>query len=136
MALEKGAEVRTVAQRGEPFGVTRLAFLDAVRAVAALFVVLEHVGELFPTVRAVLIHDMNLGRAGVFSFFIVSGFVIPFSLERSNSLRKFWINRIFRLYPIYWGSLAAACLVYAVLPAPVRITFPSSTVCPSVLRRT
>lgn len=108
----------------EPFGVTRFAFLDAVRAVAALAVVMEHVGELFPTARHFLLSSMNLGRAGVFAFFIVSGFVIPFSLERSNDLRKFWINRFFRLYPLYWVSLLAACVVYALLPLSVKSSMP------------
>jgi peptidoglycan/LPS O-acetylase OafA/YrhL len=104
--------------------VGRFAFLDAVRAVAAIAVVCEHVGEIFPSAHRWLVTDFNPGRAGVFAFFIVSGFVIPFSLERSNDLRKFWINRIFRLYPLYWSSLIAACLIYAVLPAKVSASFP------------
>ena len=43
--------------------------------------------------------------AAVAAFFIVSGFVIPYSLERVNSLRIFWTSRFFRLYPLYWFSL-------------------------------
>jgi peptidoglycan/LPS O-acetylase OafA/YrhL len=98
--------------------VTRFAFLDAVRAIAALAVVCEHVGEIFPATRHFFLTEFNPGRAGVFAFFIVSGFVIPFSLERSNDLRKFWVNRFFRLYPLYWASLLAAVLIYWLLPRP------------------
>ena len=107
-----------------PTAIGRFAFLDAVRAVAAFAVVLEHVGEIFPATREWLITDFSPGRAGVFAFFIVSGFVIPFSLERSNNLVKFWINRFFRLYPLYWSSLIAACVVYAILPKAVSHSFP------------
>ena len=51
-------------------------------------------------------HNFNMGTFGVVCFFIVSGFVIPYSLERGNSVRKFWISRVFRLFPAYWASLA------------------------------
>src|SRR5205823_13396422 len=39
---------------------------------------------------------------------LCSGFIIPASLERHGSLRAFWLNRFFRLYPRYWFSLVAA----------------------------
>lgn len=39
--------------------------------------------------------------AGVVAFFLVSGYVIPFSLERLGRLDKFWIGRGFRLFPLY-----------------------------------
>jgi peptidoglycan/LPS O-acetylase OafA/YrhL len=47
----------------------------------------------------------ELGNFGVVLFFLISGFVIPISLERS-ALRQFWLRRLFRLYPLYWFSIA------------------------------
>lgn len=85
----------------------RLSFLDALRGLAALAVVIQH--SLEQTVRGFTdwaVHNFNLGTFGVVSFFIVSGFVIPYSLERSNDARKFWVSRFFRLFPAYWTSLA------------------------------
>lgn len=39
-------------------------------------------------------------------FFIISGFIIPFSFRRENGgVKAFFISRFFRLYPGYWFSL-------------------------------
>jgi peptidoglycan/LPS O-acetylase OafA/YrhL len=48
---------------------------------------------------------LSPGRVGVVAFFLVSGYVIPLSLER-QSQRTFWVRRFFRLYPVYWLALA------------------------------
>ena len=54
----------------------------------------------------------DLGKVGVALFFFVSGFVIPFSLFRPEApLQNFAISRFFRLYPIYWVSLAVMLLL-------------------------
>jgi peptidoglycan/LPS O-acetylase OafA/YrhL len=105
----------------------RLAFLDAVRGIAALAVAAGHAADLFwPTFRR-WSHDwFSPGRAGVCAFFLVSGFVIPLSLERGEDdgrprlavLRDFAISRSCRLYPMYWVSLALALLLFMLgLPA-------------------
>jgi peptidoglycan/LPS O-acetylase OafA/YrhL len=39
-------------------------------------------------------------------FFLCSGFILPVSLERQGSLGRFWVRRFFRLYPMYWISVA------------------------------
>lgn len=49
---------------------------------------------------------MLLGKVSIVWFFLVSGFVIPFSLFKYKfPIRSFLISRFFRLYPIYWFSL-------------------------------
>jgi len=80
---------------------SRIDFIDAVRGIAALLVLVMHLISFnFPQHHA-LTHDyLRLGTIGVAAFFLVSGFVIPMTLER-NGQRRFWINRIFRLYPLY-----------------------------------
>ncbi|GAB1695029.1 hypothetical protein KRM28CT15_68320 [Krasilnikovia sp. M28-CT-15] len=72
------------------------------RAVAALLVVYAHLSRyLFRDVRAVSGEWLHAGTAGVMLFFLVSGYIIPASLERHGSLRSFWISRAFRLLPLY-----------------------------------
>jgi peptidoglycan/LPS O-acetylase OafA/YrhL len=44
------------------------------------------------------------GAFAVLLFFLVSGFVIPFSLA-SRDLKRFGIRRFFRLYPVLWVCL-------------------------------
>ena len=97
----------------------RLEFLDALRGIAVCLVLVQHIGELtFPDVARFSLQGVNLGQLGVMVFFLCSGFIIPVSLERGGSgtgrraaLAAFWRSRAFRLYPLYWGSLAAAALL-------------------------
>lgn len=86
----------------------RLAWLDALRGLGAMAVVAEHMTPWFlPSVRPQWFH---LGVYGIFVFFLVSGYIIPASLERHGDVRSFWISRLFRLYPLY---LAVGLLVVA-----------------------
>jgi peptidoglycan/LPS O-acetylase OafA/YrhL len=101
---------RTGGARGQ-----RLLWLDALRGLAALVVVFEHLLDaLLPEVRRSVSPWFDFGRYGVFVFFIVSGYVVPASLERRGSLREFWIGRVFRLYPL-WALAAALGLVFALV---------------------
>jgi len=59
----------------------------------------EEIGDFF-----------KYGIFGVHLFFIISGFVIPLSIE-NGSVRKFIISRITRLYPAYWFCVIFTFLV-------------------------
>lgn len=43
---------------------------------------------------------------GVVLFLVISGCIIPVSLERGGSNARFWLRRFFRLFPAYWLSIA------------------------------
>lgn len=81
----------------------RLLFIDSIRGIAAVLVLFQHSYEFFFRDQvAEFGHSVfHFGQAGVVAFFLVSGFIIPFSLERSSSLTSFFIHRIFRIYPLY-----------------------------------
>ncbi|MEU9885037.1 acyltransferase [Sphaerisporangium sp. NPDC051011] len=98
----------------------RLAWLDALRGVGAVAVLAEHLLPwVVPSLRP---YWFNLGLYGVLVFFLVSGYIIPTSLERRGDVRAFWIGRGFRLYPLY---LAVIGLVLAMSPwLGVRETVP------------
>ncbi|WP_372506456.1 acyltransferase family protein [Actinomadura madurae] len=87
----------------------RMSWLDALRGLAAMVVVFEHsLDVLLPEVRRGASPWFDFGRYGVFVFFLVSGYVVPFSLERRGSVRHFWAGRVFRLYPAWFVSAALA----------------------------
>ncbi len=91
----------------------RLAWLDALRGFAALCVVFDHGSTLLlRPARDVLYQWLNLGQYGVFVFFLVSGYIVPASLERKGSLSAFWTSRAFRLYPLYAVALGLAAVAY------------------------
>ncbi|MEU4623771.1 acyltransferase [Actinoplanes sp. NPDC023801] len=93
----------------------RMAWLDALRGFAAVVVALFH---LSPYVigrdnHLRIYEHFDLGKYGVLLFFLVSGYVIPMSLERHGSLRRFWVGRLFRIYPAYLFTVAVVVLLVA-----------------------
>ncbi|MFC0549546.1 acyltransferase family protein [Planotetraspora thailandica] len=99
---------------------TRLAWLDALRGIGAMAVVCEHMLPwLMPALRP---YWFNLGMYGVLVFFLVSGYIIPASLEHRGDVRSFWISRIFRLYPLY--LLVIVVVLVLAIWFPVREQVP------------
>lgn len=99
----------------------KVIFADQLRAVAVMLVVCVHwtavfwfsreavsiytfseqtSGERSYLVDWIMPPTFNYGPFGVAIFFLISGFVIPFSLKRTRSL-QFLILRAFRIYPAY-----------------------------------
>jgi len=69
---------------------------------------------IFSPLRGPLSHWTALGQYGVFLFFLVSGYIVPASLERKGDVRAFWVSRAFRLYPVYLlASVALLVLSWA-----------------------
>ncbi|TWI47269.1 peptidoglycan/LPS O-acetylase OafA/YrhL [Pseudomonas duriflava] len=86
--------------------MNRLDYIDALRGIAALLVVFQHLFVPLLGEYWVLEHLIDPGKLGVLWFFMISGFVIPFSLKHQPSaVRRFLVSRFFRLYPAYWLSL-------------------------------
>lgn len=106
------AEMSQSSLRQTPVPV-RLAWLDLLRGLAAIVVALHHATYYFtPNMRAHMVDLFDPGLYGVLVFFLVSGYIVPASLERHGRVRGFWISRLTRIYPL----LLVACALY-VLPA-------------------
>ena len=91
----------------------RMAWLDALRGIAALAVVYDHLSQavLRPS-RPHVLTWIDPGEYGVFVFFLISGYIVPASLERKGSIRTFWVSRLFRLYPMYLVAIALVLLLW------------------------
>jgi peptidoglycan/LPS O-acetylase OafA/YrhL len=90
-------------------GKERLLELDAFRGIAALAVVLFHYTTRFEQIFSIqgsMPFTVPLGYFGVNFFFIISGFVILMTVERSATLRQFVLSRFSRLYPVYWLAVS------------------------------
>lgn len=99
----------------------RIHGLDALRGVAAVAVLLFHYttrydvkyGHVSPPLVSV-----PLGFRGVDLFFILSGFVIFMTLDRTRRALDFVVSRFSRLFPAFWVSVAATYLVVTLFGLP------------------
>jgi peptidoglycan/LPS O-acetylase OafA/YrhL len=93
---------------------TRLETIDILRGFASLSVVIFHSTSQFPAGIAKEIS--TYGALGVQVFFVISGFILPYSLDRAgytiSSFFRFVARRIMRLDPPYFASLAITILLF------------------------
>jgi peptidoglycan/LPS O-acetylase OafA/YrhL len=106
----------------------RIGVVNALRAFAAIFVAWGH----FVTGHGEYLGlSGKYGHLGVDIFFVISGFVIPWSLYRARyTLRdypRFLLKRNVRLYPPYVASIAVTIVATNFIMEPV-LHFPRLTV--------
>ncbi|MFN8348217.1 MAG: acyltransferase [Spirosomataceae bacterium] len=88
----------------------RLATLDTFRGIAALAVVLFHL----MLHQAEAPFQLGWGATGVDLFFIISGFVIFLTLNKTTSALDFVMARFSRLYPVYWTAVTLTAVFMVV----------------------
>ncbi|MFH0130738.1 acyltransferase family protein [Variovorax sp. VaC1] len=109
----------------------KFAFANQLRGLAVLLVVIAHYSGTYWGARElvsmfifappaegpasivgqyIMPPTVNYGAFGVAIFFLISGFVIPFSLEKLGA-RRFLVARLLRIYPTYWVASAAVLFV-------------------------
>ena len=103
----------------------KIVFANQLRGLAVLSVIVAHYLGVYWFARDVVAHTIgapvveggaprifpyvffaptfNYGPFGVAVFFLISGFVIPFSLEKLGRL-KFLVARLCRIFPTYWTA--------------------------------
>jgi len=99
-------------------GTEREPELDALRGMAALFVVLFHYAGL----AKIDLPFFKLGVTGVDLFFLISGYVIFLTLNKITKAKEFIITRFLRLFPTYLLIMTVTLLVIYFLSFP---SFPS-----------
>lgn len=103
-----------------PLNQSRLRYIDTLRGIAALLVVWFHSASTFAMTSEATrqsggwlyaaVSDFDIGHTGVVVFFLISGFVIPFSIRPTSAapVASFAIRRLLRIYPAYWLSVPLA----------------------------
>ncbi|MFY0628601.1 MAG: acyltransferase [Reichenbachiella sp.] len=92
--------------------------IDLLRGVAALSVVIFHYGTItLPTLQPNDFHTiLNFGKYGVQVFFVISGFVIPYSLHRNQyHISKYFSalsKRLVRICPPYYAAILVSIAMY------------------------
>ena len=99
----------------------RLGELDALRGIAAFGVVIHHYlsryGDLYGH-SAAFPYRFDSGQLGVHLFFMVSGFVILMTLQRTRTASDFLVSRAARLYPAYWFAVLVSGALLLLAPLP------------------
>jgi len=92
-------------------GNVRLDWIEWVRGLASVLVVAYHfLVPVWPGFAEAQAATVDIGRAGVVAFFLVSGFVVPLSYRRQPT-DVFVVRRTARLYPVYWIVLAVTIVL-------------------------
>jgi peptidoglycan/LPS O-acetylase OafA/YrhL len=115
--------IAAAAPEAPPAPRGRLAGLDGVRGLAVLSVMLFHFlheMEVTSPLEQVIRGATNLGAISVDLFFVLSGFLITGILlrarERPHYFRNFYMRRVLRIVPLYFGLLAVLFLLAPRLP--------------------
>lgn len=97
----------------------RLFYLDFVRALAAIAIIITHYNAVFlywdPPIPGLYVIDafvfnIYIGRFGVSLFLIISGAALMHVYGNGIKLKKFYIKRFKSLYPMFWIAYSVAFL--------------------------
>lgn len=94
---------------------------DILRIIAALSIISTHLIAHIPPKNEALESAMSYFNGyfyGVVTFFAISGFLIPRSIEKSKSFGAFLKKRILRLYPGLWCAFFVSFLCIMILYRP------------------
>ncbi|QZA71212.1 acyltransferase [Pantoea phage AH07] len=89
-------------------------FIDSLRGIAALSVLIVHLGRLTtPSIEAPawIFPLTDIGGTGVLLFFVLSAFTLSLSMksrkDEANPLRNYFIRRFFRIAPLFYVVMIA-----------------------------
>ena len=98
--------------------MTKLDHLQSLRGILALWIFICHSfafalrGQEFGIISKI-VYFLPSGTQTVNIFIILSGFVISMVLvEKKESLKQFYIRRVFRIYPVYVIALVIAFILF------------------------
>lgn len=99
--------------------------LNGIRAIAALLVVISHINLQIGDLGFPYKEGINMAGRGVTMFFVLSGYLITTLLLKEQmktgaiSLRKFYLRRVLRIWPIYYLALFIAIVWFAISKQPI-----------------
>jgi len=98
---------------------SKIISIVLLRAIAALSVCIVHIQMICDLhINSLIDYLTHLGQQGVVIFFVISGFILPYSLYQKNYVLKdffsFLLRRSIRIDPPYWCIIALSFVLGAV----------------------
>src|SRR5690349_15542550 len=97
----------------------RFLEIDAIRGISALIILVHHYTKYIYSINretSSFLDVIEYGKYTVHFFFVISGFLIFMTLDRSTHPKYFIVSRFSRLYPAYWVCLTITALVISLSP--------------------
>lgn len=102
-----------------PAGNAKLQYIDNLRAIAIIMVIITHADVYIKGLSAPFIMLADFGQIGVQLFFLVSAFTLCLTLDKKKgedkSLKKFYIRRYFRIAPLYYFGIVLYVFYFCML---------------------
>ena len=98
-----------------------LGWIDALRGLAILMVLANHVALVVPGLSPPLLAAARFGQMGVQLFFVVSAYTLCLSWQQRHAgepqpTARFLLRRFFRIAPLYWFGIALFAAVHFLQP--------------------
>jgi peptidoglycan/LPS O-acetylase OafA/YrhL len=110
--------------------VEKLAYIDVLRGIAILMVILIHTSLPVSGLSELGIYITRYGQMGVQLFFVASAYTLCYSfvsrLTDEHRLRSFFIRRLFRIAPLYYLAMVLYWLLEPILHILSLIDLPAS----------
>jgi len=92
--------------------------VDILKTTAILLIVYSHMDNYVSIYALIRLIDWYAAFIGLSIFFFVSGFLLSRTDPVINSIKdikKFYIKKFIRIYPLYWAALASLVIFFGVL---------------------
>ena len=90
--------------------------LQKIRAFAAQFVVIFHAFEFVKSSTDMDVPHLYIGKFVLDIFFVMSGLIMVYATKPGETASGFFIRRVARVFPLYWGATLACILVTMAVP--------------------
>ena len=95
---------------------SKYAFVDALRGIAVLLVILTHTAQPITGLPGALDALAKYGQTGVQLFFVASAYTLCLSFARRSQeprpVASFYLRRLFRIAPLYIVGIATYCALH------------------------